>query len=83
MLGFRLLVYLFDDRFEDSEYAIALAGNLCSEGTDSNDSAFAHLLLSHINDYRPVTNVADGKELHIITPAEFLGLLRSVHRFFR
>lgn len=27
MLGFRLLVYLFDDRFEDSEYAIALAGN--------------------------------------------------------
>lgn len=78
MLSFSLTRYLFDVRFEDSEYAIVLGGYFCSDGVGSYDSGFTHILLLHINDYRPATNAADSEELYVITLAEFSQCLRSV-----
>ena len=82
-LRFHLLVYLFNHRFEDSEYAIKLEDEFRLGGVDFSVSEITYILLLHINDQRPAAKIANGKELDILVPSELLGCLRSVRSFRR
>jgi len=76
-LSFRALIYLFNNRFEDSEHTVKL-WSILGQQTCTPGPGTTRILLLRIDDQCPTTSVADGKEVHVLVAIELLRCLRSV-----